>query len=241
MSIDENTTWQEVFDNSQASEQDCIRDALDASLAAALEQPVTEDYWSEKLYPCLNPGIAPEIYLTYLLAEIGAEGWVAGESEVSCLREMIGEIDVAALVGAEDSAEYAEVIGHLIACVPDVFVSLLIGEFDLSLEDMNRNEVSCLRTLMEEPSTFVAMSGPEDSAEYAEVIGHLIACVPDVFVSLLIGEFGLSLEDMSEDETSCLRDLLTSDDLPGAFAAPEGSAEYEGFFERLATCVTSAF
>ena len=47
--ITEDTTWREVFDNSAASEQDCFSDNLGASLSAALESPVTENYWSEEL------------------------------------------------------------------------------------------------------------------------------------------------------------------------------------------------
>ena len=239
MTIDADATWQYVFDSSSASVQDCIRGALNANLSSALENPVTEDFWAEDLYPCLEPETVRDIFLIAMLAEIGEDTRDLTVEEESCLRDATAGIEVAAMMMVEESAEYAEGVAHLLACIPDLVISVMIGEVGLRLEDLSREEASCLRVLIKDPDTFAAMSSPEDSAEFTQVMGRMVACIPDVFISLMIGESGGRIEDLSEEETSCLRELLTSSGVAALFAS-EDSAERDDFFERLGNCAPAA-
>ena len=239
--INAETTWREVFDSSEASVQDCIRGSLRSGLAP-LDNPITEDYWAEDFYPCLDPETARAIYLAAMIAEIWADGWDLNMQEEACLEDVVARIDVGTVVQADDgSAALAEFASQVIGCTPDYFVSLIAGEVGLRLEDLRREDVSCLRALLVEPGAFFAMSAAKDSAEFAGIAGQMMACIPEVFVSPMLGRLGLRVEDLSREEASCLRSLVSEPDIYLAMSSTEDSPEFAHVVGRIMGCIPDIF
>ena len=243
--IGSDTVWKEVFDTLAAPEQSCIRDALDGELLeSVLARPILEgdwEQWEVSIFVCLAPGTARSILLSDMVADIEENPEFSGE-ETSCLREWVAGVDPAALVAAgEDSAEVEEFAGRMIACIPDTFISLVLAEFGLSMEGLGQEEASCLREWVAgvDPATLVAAG--EDSAEVEEFAGRMIACIPDTFISLVLAGFGLSMEDLGQEEASCLREWVAGVDPATLVAAGEDAAEVEEFGVRMIACIPDIF
>ena len=73
------------------------------------------------------------------------------------------------------------------------------------MEDLSREEQSCLRDW----ATDIDWSDAPDDEELGF---RVLACIPDVVISGFIGEFGLTMEDLSREEQSCLRDRASDID-----------------------------
>ena len=170
------------------------------------------------IFACLTPGTARSILLSDTVADIEEDAELS-EEEMSCLRGLVTDIDVAALVAAgEDSAEAAALALGVITCLPDTFISLGFAEFGLSMEDLSQEEASCLREWVAgaHPTTWVAAVDDENYA--AALAVGMITCLPDTFISFFMAEFGLSMEDLSQEEASCLREWVAGAD-PAAWVS----------------------
>ena len=90
----------------------------------------------------------------------------------------------------------------MVACIPDVYISMVIG--DLTIEDLSKEEVSCLREWVRsiDPEAFERGGPPLDKFSEKK------ACLPDEFISLVIGGYGLNLEDLNREEVSCAREWV---------------------------------
>ena len=66
-------------------------------------------------------------------------------------------------------------------------------------------------------------------------------CVPDLFISIFIAETGASIEDLSEEERDCLRELVADIDLTALIASPDDSAANVEFGVGLLNCVPDLF
>ena len=129
------------------------------------------------------------------------------EVEISCLRERATNLNVAAL-SANDAASDTEIFAGVISCAPDFLILVLTGGLDLQLEDLTRQETSCLRrflTGLDEEAL-----ADLDDGRTPEVISGLSSCIPDVLISPLIDGFGITVEDLSREEHSCLRERIAS-------------------------------
>ena len=236
--VDTGTVWQEVFDALTASEQSCIRNALgEESLESALDQPVLRSdtaEWEVSIFVCLAPESADALFLSSLIAEMEE----LSEAEESCLRELVADSDVAALVAApEDSAAAAEFITGMVNCVPDLFLSVMLAELGVEEEELSEDGASCLRELVADSDVAALVAAPEDSAAAAEFITGMVNCVPDLFLSVMLAELGVEEEELSEDGASCLRELVADSDLAALIAAPEDSAMYVQFAAGLTICI----
>ena len=243
--IGSDTVWKEVFDTLAAPEQSCIRDALDGELLeSVLARPILDgdwEQWEVSIFVCLAPGTARSILLSDMVADIEENPEFSGE-ETSCLRGLVAGVDPAALVAAgEDSAEVEEFAGRMIACIPDTFISLILAGLGLSMEDLGQEEASCLREWVIGADLAALVAAGEDSAEVEELTGRMIACIPDTFISLILAGLGLSMEDLGQEEASCLREWVIGADLAALVAAGEDSAEVEELTGRMIACIPDIF
>ena len=81
----------------------------------------------------------------------------------------------------------------------------------------------------------------EDSKQHAEVAGGLLSCVPDLFIAAMIAEFGYGPEDLSEEESTCLQELVAGIDVAAYAAVYEDSDQYEELTISLLSCVPDLF
>ena len=183
-------------------------------------------------------GCIPDVFISVMVGEMGLSLDDLSREERACLRILLDEPDLfIAMSAPEDSPEFAEATGRMVSCLPDTFISLMVGEMGLSLDDLSREERACLRVLFDEPDLFIAMSAPEDSPEFAEATGRMVSCLPDTFISLMVGEMGLSLDDLSREERACLRVLFDEPDLFIAMSASEDSPEFAEATARMMSCL----
>ena len=172
-----------MFDALTASEQSCIRNALgEESLESALDQPVLKSdtaEWEVSIFVCLAPESADALFLSSLIAEMEE----LSEAEESCLRELVADSDVAAMVAApEDSAAAADFITGMVNCVPDLFLSVMIAELGVGEEELSEAEESCLRELVADSDLAALIAAPEDSAMYVQFAAGLTICIPDLLL-----------------------------------------------------------
>ena len=253
INVDSETAWQEVFDALSASEQSCIRDALGGELASVLTQPVLSEsetqQWEVSLFSCLDPETGRAILLSSMIAGIEVEeGVELGEVELSCMSELMAGADAAAIVAASRSdaevpAAFGALMSGLVGCVPDLFLAGIIEEVEL--EDLSEDERSCLREWATgiDWSLLMAAVDADNPVVAAELVSGLISCVPDLFLSSVIEEAGMELEDLSEDKRSCLREWATDVDWSLLMAAvdadnPVVAAE---LVSGLISCVPDLF
>ena len=238
VNVDTGTVWQEVFDALTASEQSCIRNALgEESLESALDQPVLKSdtaEWEVSIFVCLAPETADALFLSSLIAEMEE----LSEAEESCLRELVADSDLAALVAApEDSAAAAEFITGMVNCVPDLILAVMIAELGVGVEELSEDGASCLREWVTGADVVALLAAPDDPAVVGAFAAGLVICAPELFLSVVIAEVGVELEELSEDEASCLRELVADSDLAALIAAPEDSAMYVQFAAGLIICI----
>ena len=129
------------------------------------------------------------------------DGWDLGEGEMSCLRGVASDLEVAAMIdalltGAETSANVDEFLGKFVKCVPDMFLASMVEEVGIDLEDLSEGEMSCLREWMSDIEVATMLAAPRRGSK----------CVPDLLLLVVIVEtMGIDMEDLSEGEMSCLR------------------------------------
>ena len=226
--IDSGTTWREAFDAFTPSEQDCIRAAVDGdTLERALETPILEEDeqdWAKPILSCVAPETVRAIIVSEIVAGGEQEGVAIGEAEQTCLWDLIATVDIAVLIDnydVEDPAAAdpaaAEAMEGMIACVfPSLIVSMLIseviGESDVD-QTLSEEEETCLREWLGGfgGALFsIDFDDLEDPAA-AEAMGGMIACIPELFVSVLtvgiLDESGVG-RTQSAEEVACLEDLV---------------------------------
>ena len=106
-----------------------------------------------------------------------------------------------------------------------VFLALsLAGMEEDGLLLMDEDAEACLKEWLagiDVVATIVALSA--DDAEAAAVVTTaFMRCNPDLFTSLMLEETGLTLEDLSEEEATCLREWATD---PDSTTVAAGSTE----------------
>ena len=90
----------------------------------------------------------------------------------------------------------------------DLVLSEIFARFGLSAGELSEAESTCLREWARDidPAIFTSAAPPPGA------MAEVIACIPDVFVSEMIAGMGLSAEDLSEAESTCLRGQMSSFD-----------------------------
>ncbi len=216
--IESDTVWREVFDTLTASEQTCIRGALGDDLDSSLRQLVVSDddtaEWEVSIFSCLVPETARAIFLSTFIAVIAEEELSLGEGEKSCLRGLVSDIDVAAMLAAsltdaDTSDNVDELFAEFLKCVPDMLLASMVEEMGIDLEDLSDDQRTCLRGLLTDADWDALVSGDEDSAAFMDLVAGIFSCVPALLLADALGED----VELSEDEASCLRESLADIDV----------------------------
>ena len=131
--------WGDVFEMLAGAEQSCVRDAVGGDLDRVLRQEILdEDEINQQelaLLPCLPPQVIRAVFLAGMMLGMEDDGVVVSEEQEACLREVVDEMDVSALVAslasdagasddaaqAEDAAQLLEMMAGLLRCLPDLF------------------------------------------------------------------------------------------------------------------------
>ena len=136
--------------------------------------------------------------------------------------------DQASIVSCVDDPRTARAI--LLAYVAGT-VAAELGSFEF-----RQDEASCLQDLvggLDQPAiaAFIASSGEDAGSQ--ELGSGLVACLPDTMVALIVSQFGMSPDDLSGSEQSCLRELFST----GGAAGLSG----DEFGSRMFACIPDAW
>ena len=177
----------------------------------------------------------PDLFISLMLEETGMTLDDLSEEEATCLGEWAAGTDWASLFtgSTDDPALLGDFVPDLIACAPDMFISSMLEETGLTLEDLSEEEATCLREWAAGMDWATLLSG-DDLAVLMDFLPDLFACIPDVFISSMLEETGLTLEDLSEEEAACLREWVTDFDWATLFT---GFAEDPLYLFELLECV----
>ena len=192
-------SWSEILDRLDVSEQACIREVLDeagldeAGRESAMSRrlfsndfPIAED---AAMFECLASETATDVFVTSMIAAMEPElGVDVSDDERACLRDRLAGIDLAALVSAseisDDDASALVLLGALVSCIPDAFISSVLADFDMSFDDLSEDEKACARELLV-GLDLDGLAGSDDDGEAAfEAIFALsfglLDCLPEV-------------------------------------------------------------
>ncbi len=177
-------------------ETSCLRrflTGLDEEALADLDDGRTPEVISG-LSSCI-----PDVLISSLIDGVGIAVEDLSREEHSCLREWIANVDWS------NDLDVDELASRMFACIPDVLISPFVDGFGITMEDLSREEHSCLR------ERIATLDWSNDLDEEEQAFG-LVACVPDILISLVITEFGITMEDLSQEEQSCLRETIRNID-----------------------------
>ena len=177
----------------------------------------------------------PDLFISLMLEETGMTLEDLSAEEATCLREWAAGTDWATLLtGSTDDPELlGDFVPDLIACAPDMFISSMLEDTGLTLEDLSEEEATCLREWAAGIDWATLLSG-DDLAVLMDFLPDLFACTPDMFIASMLEDTGLSLEDLSEEEATCLREWVTDFDWATLFT---GFAEDPLYLFGLLECV----
>ena len=143
--------WSDVFDDSSAAAQACVREALgEADLDAVLARPVTSDDFPTdddvSMLECIGPEHARDVALSGLVWSMQTEtGIMVGAAEMACLRGSMADIDVIGMVESSDDLGAIALLGAFGRCLGDAFISLMLVDSGVDFEDLSDGEKACLR------------------------------------------------------------------------------------------------
>lgn len=177
------TTWRDLFDQFEDSEQSCIRDGFsEEELETILERQVLsedESYgWQETFIGCVDPATAKAVWLGNMLASM--EGLTEGGED--CIRELIAGADVKAVIAGEQpdaSPEEVAVTGEFYG---GLFTCGLLGMVD-QVGDLEGDE-ACLADVLTTVDPAVIYTGsrddasPRDVAKFETFMLSMFQCVP---------------------------------------------------------------
>ena len=159
-------------------------------------------------------------------------------TEQSCIREALDEelldsfLDRPVL--AESDTEQLD--ASIFSCLaPDtaraILLSILIagiegGEFGAEVV-LSEEEASCLREWASgiDVAAWITATEADDFTAVGELIAGVFSCVPDLFLSLMLADMGTDLDELSEDEASCLREWMADVDITAWIATDFTGAE----------------
>ena len=113
--ISAETTVQQAFNTFTAQEQNCIRDSIDSDTLDAL---LTESFLEEdstftdeqqiKFFSCLNEETAEALWFALIVASGEAEGVTVSEASITCMQELLQDVNIVALMASGDDSPEAE-------------------------------------------------------------------------------------------------------------------------------------
>ena len=179
--------WSDVFDDSSASAQACIRESLgEADLDGALARPVTSDDFPTdddmSILACIGPEHARDVVLSGLVWSMQTEtGIMIGAEEMACLRESMADIDVIGMVESSDDSGAIALLGAFGRCLGDAFISLMLVDSGVDFEDLSDGEKACLRERQAGVDWDGLTGDPEASFEVLfELSLGVFECLPEL-------------------------------------------------------------
>ena len=216
--IDDDITWQELFDDFSPAEQDCIRTEVEGELDLLLgELAMTGDVtdWQVSLFECLTPETARSVYTSVLVAGmVDDETYDVTEQEIQCLSEWVEDADVHRLIrGAadDDLTVLGEAMSGVIPCLADALMPEFLAEMGIDPDSLTEDELTCLNEWMVgyDWSNFMTAMMEEDLGILGEFFPGLIGCAPGPFLSSMFEDTGLDLDALTDEENECLQEWLT--------------------------------
>lgn len=214
--------WRDVFDALTGSEQSCIRGELGDDLETALETPIMgDDFVAEEreaqIFSCLAPDTARDVFVAGIARGIADdEGVELSEAQMSCLRDGVADTDVAAMIAdlQENLSGADEFTPVLVSCLSDIFVSLMIADMGVNPDELSEEETSCLREVLADADWGALADESSDASGLVmgNLMNGLVSCAPDIFISLIVTDMGVDPDELSDEQMSCLREVLADTD-----------------------------
>ncbi len=245
--MDADTEWREVFAALTASDQECTRGAKDGDIwESVLGRSVpsdseTPEAWEILMFSCLTPQTARAVLLSLMIPGMGgSDTFEVGADAEACLGEWAAGLDVATTMVAlsvHDAEATKEVTTAFITCNPDLVISAVVEATGLTFVDINAEAASCLRPWVANTDWTAFLTGAtNDRSTLRDFITNLLECAPNLVILAILEETGLTLEDLSEEEASCLRTRIANTDLTTLFPN-EGPSLLFDVLARLYACV----
>ena len=177
------TTWRDLYDQFEESEQSCIRDGVgEAQLETILDRLVLSeeesDGWQMTFIDCVDPATAKAVWLGNMLASM--EG-LTEDGEI-CVRELIAGADVKGVITGEMSGASPEEVAVTGEFYGGLFTCGLLGMIG-EMDELEGDE-ACLAEVVAnvDPASIYTGSrddaSPEDAAEFDLFMFGMFACVP---------------------------------------------------------------
>ena len=185
-------------------------------------------------------------------------------AEQSCIREALGDelesvLDRTLFSGYSSGYSWIDTFRRIIrqdweaqvysclapATTRAIFLSMTVSGLEEEGRELSEDEVGCLRAWVIDVDVAVLIAivaEEEHTAELKEVIPGLVKCVPNVFLSSILTGMGVEMDDLSAEETSCLRDWALSADWSVLYVADrDASAALAEFVPGMVQCVPDVF
>ena len=227
--IDDDTTWQELFDGFTSAEQACIRSEFGSELDSVLGELVLTDDdltdWQVSLFECLTPETARSVYTSLVVAGmVSDETYDVTEQEITCVSEWVAGTDVHRVIRGmadDDLTVLGELMSGVIPCLADAFLPDLLAEMGIDPDSLTDDELTCLNQWMVEYdwSNIITAMMEDDLGIMGEFLPGLISCAPEPFLALIFEDFGVDVDALTDEEKKCLEDWLIDFDWDAVIAA----------------------
>ena len=162
-----------------------------------------------------------------------------GRSEQECIRDDLGDELLESVLGTralseDDLADEAMMIFSCLA--PETAREFFLAAFLAGAEsaglitEIGAEEEACLRERLAEIDMAAAMAEIVDSESPPVAISSLLGCVPDLFIEAILADDEAAAE-LTEQQRSCLRDLIAEADWTVLAEAMEGEPESDAVLE----------
>ena len=212
--IDNETTWQELFDEFTPAEQACIRTEVGGELDSVLgERVMTDDdltNWQVSLFECLTPETARSVYTSLLVAGMLSDGtYDVSEQEVECVSAWVAGSDVHRLIrgmAEDDLAVWGEALSGVIPCLAGAFLPDFLVEMGIDPDSLTEDELTCLNQWMAgyDWSNIMTAMMEDDLGIMGEFFPGLMSCAPEPFLALMFEDFGIDVDALADEEKECL-------------------------------------
>ena len=103
----------------------------------------------------------------------------------------------------------------------------------MSLEDLTEREASCVLERTDDIGLTDENATPEEEVEYSEALAGQVSCVPGLSSLYWLSVFGIAIDELGEEEMTCLRNVEAEADLADLF---HGVSLYD-FLGTLVPCI----
>ncbi|MCQ3809634.1 MAG: alanine and proline-rich secreted protein Apa, partial [Acidimicrobiia bacterium] len=162
-----------------------------------------------------------------------------GGSEQECIRDDLGDELLESVLGTralseDDLADEAMMIFSCLApeTAREFFLAAFLAgaESEGLITEIGAEEEACLRERLAEIDMAAAMAEIVDSESPPVAISSLFGCVPDLFIEAILADDEAAAE-LTEQQRSCLRDLIAEADWTVLAEAMEGEPESDAVLE----------